>query len=728
MTPTVRLCLVLHNHQPIGNFDGVFEDAYNDSYKPFLDVFEPFTDLQIALHTSGPLFEWLEEKHPEYFDRVAELVAAGRIEIVGGAYYEPILTMIPSRDRVGQIETFSKRLQDRLSCEIRGMWTPERVWEQSLAGDMSNAGIQYTVLDDCHFRNAGLIQNQLSGYYVTEDHGRTLKIFPGSEQLRYLLPFQEPDQTINYLRELGEHHPGAVAVFGDDGEKFGTWPDTKAHVYEHGWLKRFFEALSANKEWLKTTTPAEAIDSTPPVGSVYLPDASYREMTEWALPVERQIEYDESVHEFEHDPRWGQLKQFVRGGFWRNFKTKYPESNEMYARMMAVSARYNKLSAADADEELLSAAQQELYKGQCNCSYWHGAFGGIYLPHLRNAVYHHLIAADNLLDQAEGKAESYVEADAADYNFDSRPEIRLTSDRLHCLLSPRQGGQLYELDVRSIQHNLLATIMRRPEAYHRKVLAGAGGNGEDVASIHDRVVFKQEGLDQLLQYDSHARKSLIDHFWDTDASVQAVSRGESLERGDFVEGAYEARIRRNPSKIQVQLTRAGNAWGREIRITKGVTLAAAADTIDIAYKLEGLPQDKPFHFGVELNFAGLPDKADDRFFYNGSKNSLGHFGETLDLQDASELGLVDQWLGIDLNLAISRPTGIWAFPIQTVSQSEGGFELVHQSVVVQPHWLVTGDAEGVWSVTMKLKVDTTMAQSRTAESTQKQTLAPVGDD
>ena len=47
--------------------------------------------------------EWLDEHHPEYVDRLAGLVAAGRIEIVGGAFYEPILTMIPSRDRVGQI-------------------------------------------------------------------------------------------------------------------------------------------------------------------------------------------------------------------------------------------------------------------------------------------------------------------------------------------------------------------------------------------------------------------------------------------------------------------------------------------------------------------------------------------------------------------------------------------------------------------------------------------------
>ena len=150
-SPKIQLCLVLHNHQPVGNFDNVFADAYEDSYLPFLNVFEPFEDINISLHTSGPLMQWLQKNHPEYLDRIAALVAAGRIEIIGGAFYEPILTMIPGRDRIGQISTFSQWLRDRLQANVQGMWIPERVWESSLAADISAAEINYTVLDDYHF-------------------------------------------------------------------------------------------------------------------------------------------------------------------------------------------------------------------------------------------------------------------------------------------------------------------------------------------------------------------------------------------------------------------------------------------------------------------------------------------------------------------------------------------------------------------------------------------------
>lgn len=724
MPQPIRLVLALHNHQPIGNFDGVIEQAYHESYRPFLDVLDRYPHLPFALHTSGSLIEWLEARHPEYLDRLAGLVSAGRVEIIGGAFYEPILPMIPRRDRVGQIRSYTHWLEQRLGATIRGMWIPERVWEQSLVGDLAEAGIEYTILDDFHFKNAGLDQSQLHGYYVSEDEGRLVSIFPGSERLRYIVPFADPQQTIDYLAGIADAHPGSVVVFGDDGEKFGTWPETHKHVYLDGWLARFCDALSANQHWLQVTTLAETIDNVPPQGKIYLPDASYREMTEWALPVEQLTTYEHVRHDLESHPQWPALSRFVRGGFWRNFKVKYPESDDMYTRMLMVSRRLEEALQENQPSDLLEYARTELYRGQCNCSYWHGAFGGIYLPHLRNAVYNHLIAADNLLDQAAGKHGAWVEATAGDYNLDARQEVGLTNDKLCLLLAPARGGQLYEFDVRTICLNLLATLMRRPEAYHAKVLAGARQDGSQVASIHDRVVFKQAGLDQRVVYDPHPRKSLMDHFFDEDISLEAVASGRAMERGDFLTGVYETRLRRSPEEVQVVLSRHGNAWGVPFKITKTISLEAGSPTFEVHYQFEGLPLDRTFHFGVELNFAALPSGADDRYFRDLHQQRLGHLGTRLDLYDRNDLGLVDEYLGIDVGLHASRPSRIWTFPVETVSQSEGGFELVHQSVVVMPHWIVKADLSGNWSVTLTLAADTRLAESR-SERTESHQLVPA---
>jgi alpha-amylase len=711
----IRFVFALHDHQPIGNFDGVFEQAYQDSYRLFLDLFERYPHLRIALHTSGPLMEWLDAHHPDYLNRLAGHVAAGRIEIIGGAFYEPILSMIPSRDRIGQVRMFTQWLENRLGARIRGVWIPERVWEQNFTSDLVAAGVEYTILDDSHFKAAGLHSDQLHGYYLTEDDGRLLRVFPGSERLRYVIPFADQLETINYLGQVDRNHPNAVAVFADDGEKFGVWPETKLNVFDRGWLRQLFDILAANENWIKMVTPSEVLDSVAPIGKVYLPEGSYREMTEWVLPPDQLAEYEQARRELEPDPRWPRIARFVRGGFWRNFKVRYPETNEMYSRMMMVSRRLQNLVDSGVSGEVIRAARRELYRGQCNCTYWHGAFGGTYLPHLRNAVYNHLIAADNLLDRAVGRHGPWIEATSDDFNLDSRPEVSLANDKLVALIAPARGGQLYELDVRSICHNLLATLSRRPEAYHRRVLAGPNGAGGSVIDANAPAKFKQPGLEHRVQYDSYSRKSLLDHFYDDDAALAAVARGDAPERGDFLGLPFEARVRRNPSRIRVQLSRQGNAWGVPLKITKLITLSAGSDVLEIAYSVEGLPQERSMQFGVEFNFAGLPAGADDRYFHTGGSRDgarLGRLETQLSLIDAEELSLADEWLGIDVGLFFSQPTNIWTYPIETVSQSEGGFELVHQSVCVTPHWHIQGDAAGRWTVTMRLALDTSMAESR----------------
>src|SRR5690348_4128035 len=128
----LRLIFALHNHQPVGNFDGVFETAYRDSYEPFLALAEEYADIPFVLHTSGPLMEWLAERKPDYVARLRTMVQSGQVEILGGGFFEPILTMIPRRDRVGQIRSYAEYLNDLFGTHVRGMWVPERVWEPGL--------------------------------------------------------------------------------------------------------------------------------------------------------------------------------------------------------------------------------------------------------------------------------------------------------------------------------------------------------------------------------------------------------------------------------------------------------------------------------------------------------------------------------------------------------------------------------------------------------------------
>lgn len=720
MAGTVRLVLAFHNHQPVGNFDGVFEQAYRDSYLPFLDVLEQYPEIPFGLHTSGSLLEWLEPNHPEYVERVRQMVASSQVEIIGGAFYEPILSNIPRRDRIGQIHSYTQHLNQLFRTNVRGLWLPERVWEQSFVGDIAAAGIQYTIIDDYHFRCAGIPQDELAGYYVTEDEGRLLFVFPDSEKLRYLVPFSKPEECIAYLAEVAEKFDNAVIVFGDDGEKFGSWPDTYKHVYEDRWLHKFMDLLRENDSWIKVTTPSGVLDHVAPIGRCYLPDASYREMTEWVLPPAAQKEFVSLTRMNPDDADWQRLVRFTRGGFWRNFRTRYPESNEMYARMIDVSGRLAEKQADRSldsdDQELLKEARTHLYRGQCNCSYWHGAFGGLYLPHLRNAVYRELIEADTILERITRTRGPWVDVSTEDYNLDARLEVKLSNHRMVALLSPATGGHLYELDVRANSVNLLATLNRRPEPYHQRIIDFArnkeSAGDADLASISRDVKFKQPDLDKKIVYDKWPRKSLVDHFLQPQLSAAAFRRGEGVI-GDFATGIYEASIRRGDQKIAVEMRRRGHVGDLAGEIRKIVVMSAdRPNELLIQYQVWGFAKEVPLHLAVELNFAAMPGGAGDRYFYDGSGQNLGTLDGTLDLDKKDRLSLVDEWLGMDVGIEASRATGFWTMPIETISQSEGGFEAVHQSVSVLPHWEFVMPAQGPWVVDLRLIIDTSVAAAR----------------
>src|ERR1700723_1472219 len=256
--PLVRkfeLVLLIHAHQPVGNFDDVLERAYTDSYLPFIEVLSRHPSIRMGLHYSGPLLEWVERTHPDYFERLRALVASGQVEMVGGGFYEPILVTIPPDDRLEQIARLAAYAEKHFRARPRGPWLAERVWEPQLPSCLAPAGVEYTLVDDNHFLGAGFELEQLFGYYLAEEQGLSVKVLPGLKPLRYLLPFRPPAETIEFLRTCAKKHPDGLAAMGDDLEKFGVWPGTNNLCYTEGWLENLFLALEQNSDWLQTAPP-----------------------------------------------------------------------------------------------------------------------------------------------------------------------------------------------------------------------------------------------------------------------------------------------------------------------------------------------------------------------------------------------------------------------------------------------------------------------------------------
>jgi len=392
---------------------------------------------------------------------------------------------------------------------------------------------------------------------------------------------------------------------------------------------------------IKMTTFSEHLRSHPPAGRVYLPPASYEEMLEWVLePAEARV-YEELKAAAPAAAR-----RFIRGGFFRDFFLKYPEANHLHKRMVMISREVR-----EAGDD--PAAVNNLYRGQCNDPYWHGVFGGLYLPHLREAVFHHLIEAEKRTPPPSGWIR-------LDFDLDGREEYVHRGETFQLFFKPSFGGGLIEIDHLPWARNLSNVLSRRPEAYHfpRREEAGAG------KSIHEIAKPLPPRAKELLRYDWHPRYSLLDHFLHPDSSEQDYRRLDYGEQGDFINQPYQASVRDG----LLVLERRGGVWveGERLPVLVRKSVEPGPGFVRVAYEVENL-SDRSFEarFGSEWNLLAFPHEV-----------------------EFHRRGWVKLWRG-RLSFEPRNSSELWTMPLQTLSQSEEGFDIIHQGFSFMPLWAFT---------------------------------------
>ncbi|MCJ7746621.1 MAG: DUF1926 domain-containing protein [Desulfobacterales bacterium] len=703
----VAFLFCVHNHQPVGNFRHVLENAYQKAYLPFIEVLKKYPFMKLSIHYSGILWDFFKEDHPDFLKTLKELVKRGQIEMMTGGYYEPILPVIPDEDKVGQIERLTQTIQEEMGVTPKGMWLAERVWEPHLPKYLAKAGVEYIAIDDYHFKKAGLKEEDLYGYYLTEEEGKVLKVFPGSETLRYIIPFHPPEETLEYLLKL--KGSSQAAIFADDGEKFGIWPYTFHSVYEEGWLEHFFQLIGDHLDWIEPMFLGAYASYQKPLGRIYLSCSSYMEMDEWSLPTEAMVEYGKVVERLKESPEGGQIIRFIKGGFWRNFFAKYPESNDLHKRMLHLREKIGKgkKKSVPKSEDSLTY----LYRAQCNDAYWHGVFGGLYLPHLRHALYENLIRAEALYDQENHQEKNWIDLERLDFNGDGDEEVILKNPDTVLLFSSR-GGSLLEMDYRPKAFNILSTLTRRKEGYHQKLLESrAKVSGETVRTIHEIFDSKESDLDQYLYFDGYRRASFLDHFISGPMDFESFRRCQHQEEGDFIEELYEIDLGREGRDQEVLFFRSGKLLKDRkrypIKVEKRFIPSQNRSVLKAAYRIayEG-DERKRTNFGIEFNINLLAGDAPDRYYvipgHQLDDRKLASIGECVDV---SEVHLIDEWNGIEVVLKMDKRCHFWRFPIETVSLSESGFERIFQGSCLFFYWPLELEAGGQFEVIIELGID-----------------------
>lgn len=624
MTSPLRFVFGLHLHQPVGNFDHVVADHVRDVYRPIIERTTAAGFFPLTLHVSGPLFEWLEQHDTAWLDMIGRLAADRRLELLLAGFDEPILASLPRPDRLEQIGRMREYVTRRFGVQASGLWLTERVWQPELAADLAEAGVEYALVDDRHFLVSGFQHDELHRPHHTESDGRRVGLLAIDERLRYLIPFRPPEETAVYLRQLrSEGHD--LAILADDGEKFGGWPGTKDWVYGSGWLDTFLKTMEglAAEGAIKLTTGQDAFRQVPSGGLAYLGTTSYREMEKWSLPPTAQR--DLTKLEEELGPKHlAASASFVRGGHWHHFLVKYPESNRMHKMMLALSTLCR--SRGDPPE-----ARRAIGRAQCNDAYWHGVFGGLYLPHLRNAIWRQLAIAERILRQGESLA-----CEELDLDYDGFPELWVHSSEFSAVISPHRGGAVEMLTRFKDLTNLADVLTRRRESYHEIPTSGPDDHGDGkggTASIHD--IERASRLTALPPVDADPRAILVERLLDA-----------HLSDADYASANYKP-IR---------------SWA-----TVPMSARVSVDGASVTVVLQGHDLEKRLRF----DRAGCLDVA---YSWNASA------------APANALFAPELSLARDVSFRAQPETDVWRSKITTVARSERGFEETVQGFSLTPRW------------------------------------------
>jgi len=670
--PEMAFSLCLHLHQPVGNFDHVMENAYSRCYLPLLQALSRHGTVS-GLHISGCLLEWLEGHHGEYLHLLSRYLRSTGSEMLTSGYYEPILPVLRADDAADQIGAFSDRLEALGAGRPRGLWLTERVWEPALPGLLHRCGVEWAVVDDRHLQLAGSDPGEVWRPTLTEDGGRPLTLLPSSKRLRYLIPFHTVDEVreeLSRMRERGVE----LAFYGDDGEKFGVWPGTHRLCFERGWLERFLSMLGETPG-IRTISPSEAAERVRPRGPVYVPTASYREMGEWTLPVgerRRQRELSESLGEG--------LEDHLREGFWRSFLSRYPESGELHKLMLHLEPRVRESGDGD--------ARASLWRSQCNCPYWHGVFGGIYLPHLREAVWTELLLAAR-------KVLSRGEPEEVDFDLDGRRELILGGASLMAVLRPEQGLTCTSLawTGAEVPRPLGHVLSRRIEAYHDLVREPEGDEGGEARTIHSDMEALEPGLTGLITEDGWRRCLFTDLLLPPEADVELWSAGDaSVESFQDSSADWSWSAGASGAIVESVLKRGGRVVRKKIRMDP------ESGSIEMESVLEG--GEPGVLFGVELCLNMLTASASDRFLSldGGRRRRLGESGR----RRAAAAVVADLWRDVSVDVHLGEPGDVWFAPLWSVSRSERGYEKVFQGSALMPVRPV--DEDGECRVSLALRI------------------------
>ena len=657
---------------PSGEIDLRFESVYQTAFKPFITAIYNRPEMLVTLYYAGSLLKRLEKKHPEFHMVLNELISRKNIEILGGGYWEPMLPLIPTPDKVGQIEAMTTYLRKKFGKRSHGGWIPGQIWEMHLTSSFHTSGMDYVFLSERAF--PGVPGFRPNAPVIAENQGKTILVFPIMDSLTEQFLKVPPEHIVDSLEKLKtEKGKEVVATLILDGLTLGAG-DLHTICYEGKWLERFFDAVVKAKEWLECVHPGRYLRNTDlPRERVYIPAPTYDSLMHWFQGNQPSQNKPGLVNTSTSlNGRTGKSLQDRPQASYREFLAKYRESGLLYAKMMHVEVLTNQLRG---DKYRKKNAKEELWRGQEHYAYWHGPNGGIYNSRLRHNTYSALIEAEKATRE---RGIFKAALTSVDFDMDGNKEYLYSGLNFNAYIHP-VGGVLFELDYLPVSRNYLATFSRYRENYHLKATVERG-------------------------YDSYPRHAFLDHILDSREKLADFERGSYRKPSKLPGKRYRTLdLERDPPRVSL----ACNAMlNKEEALDICKTFSFRRGSLLVDYTFTNLSRGKlSFLWGSEINLALSEDAEMRSVFLNVAElPPAGGVQERGSDKGVNSWAVLDRERGVVMDFQLSETAELWRSLVFVDYRAGSELQRNYQSNFFMPRWLIDLESEAAKSLSITMKI------------------------
>lgn len=221
--------------------------------------------IRIALHLSGVVMEMARRKSPRSIAWIREMLKAGNLEFLGGAWSDAMLPLYPKSLQNLQLKRQRSLIRNMLQWNPGGWFCPSQAFEIGLVEDLCAHNYEYTVLPDKAFAEALSLPLPIAGWRTVEDNGHVIKVFPSCSCLSQNWFMDKIPALIQTIQELPENdRTWLVLIPVDPSKPKEEWMNgiEVARTLQNAAGPEGFDV----QWWL----PARAIDQIPPKGPICL--------------------------------------------------------------------------------------------------------------------------------------------------------------------------------------------------------------------------------------------------------------------------------------------------------------------------------------------------------------------------------------------------------------------------------------------------------------------------